>query len=88
MPVEWSARFKRDFYKLPTDIQDRVERLMTLLDGNREHPSLQLKRIQRLPGHWEARISCDLRVIMVIKGDLFILLGIGKHDILDTFKNN
>ncbi len=88
MPIEWTARFKRDFYKLPTGVQDRVERIVTLLDENREHPSLHLKRVKRLPGYWELRASQDLRILLSIKGDLYILSAIGKHEILDTFKNN
>lgn len=88
MPIEWTARFKRDYLKLPMNVQDRVERIITLLDENREHPSLHLKRLKRLPGYWELRVTKKLRVLLMIKDDLFTLAAIGTHDILDTFGKN
>lgn len=88
MPVEWSARFKGDFGKLSSAEQDRVERILTILDATREHPSLHLKRLKRQVGYWEVRVSRDLRVILTIRSDLYVLVAMGRHDILETFKNN
>jgi len=74
--------------RLPENVQKRVDRLILLLDDNRSHPSLHLKRIKRLPNHWEMRVSDDLRIILMIEDDTYTLLAIGRHEILDIFKNN
>jgi mRNA-degrading endonuclease YafQ of YafQ-DinJ toxin-antitoxin module len=88
MPVELSTRFIREFKKLPIETQHRVEKILALIDASREHPSPHLKRLRGLPGYWEARITSDVRVILIIEGDLYKVAAVGKHDILDNFQNN
>ena len=86
MPIEWTARFERDFDRLSPLLQDRVERVVTLLDERREHPSLHLKRLRRFPGFWELRVTDEHRILLIVKSDLFTLMAIGKHEILERFK--
>jgi len=83
MPVFWTPRFKRDWKKLPDRIKEKTKRAVILLEENRTHPSLRLKRLQRLPGYWELRVSDNWRIILTIEGDAYTFVTIGAHDIVD-----
>ena len=88
MPVRWTKRFTRDWKKLPITVRKKAQRVTLLLDSNREHPSLRLKRLKRLVGYWELRVDDDWRIIMMIEGDLYTFMAIGRHDMLDSFRGN
>jgi len=88
MPIRWSERFHREWKKLPPEIKTKTGRILLLLDSNREHPSLRLKKLQRLTGFWELRVDKEWRILLTIEGDIFVIAGIGKHDLLDSFNKN
>jgi mRNA-degrading endonuclease YafQ of YafQ-DinJ toxin-antitoxin module len=77
--------FRRDFKRLPSDLQDLAEKQFALLLKNPRHPSLQTKKMK---GKWgkmgvfEARVTRGYRFTFQIKGDAYLLRRIGPHDIL------
>jgi len=83
MPIRWTKRFAREWKKLTLEVRVKANRISLLLESNREHPSLRLKRLKRLPSYWELRIDADWRIIMMIEGDLFVFVAIGRPDLLE-----
>jgi len=75
--------FKRDWKKLSPAIHVKAEKALRLLITDRAHPSLQLKRLQRLPDYWEIRIDIQYSLISKIAGDTIVFVAIGAHEILD-----
>lgn len=79
-----TKRFKASFKKLPPALQDRALKQLDLLLTNPFHPSLHTKKIKGLRDKiFEARITKSYRLIFKIQEEQYILLDIGKHEILD-----
>lgn len=74
--------FKKDFQKLPREIQRRAEKQLRFLAQNPHHPSLQSKKMADPRNIWEGRITKSYRFTFQIEGDIYILRRIGPHDIL------
>ena len=85
MPIYWTPRFRRDWKKLPSELRQRAGRAARQLEADRSHPSLRLKKLQRLPGYYELRVDEDYRIILTIEGDTFTFITIGRHDVLDRY---
>lgn len=72
--------FKKDYKKLPLNIQKQTDKKITFLITNFYHPSLRVKRIQGTKDIWEGRITKSIRFTFQTIGDTYILRRIGKHD--------
>ncbi len=57
MKIRRTRRFKKDYQKLSTDIQERTDKKLRLLLLDRRHPSLRVHRVRGVPGY--LRIECD-----------------------------
>ncbi len=77
-----TTRFKKDFQRLPPDLQARAAKALELFAGNPRHPSLQVKKMEGAPGIWELRISDNYRVTFQRFPDGVLLRRIGTHNIL------
>ena len=84
MQLIQTAHFKRDYKKLPASIQKRTDEKLKLLVQNVSHPSLRVKRVQKYKGVFEGSITRDYRFFFQITTEGYILLRIGKHDILEN----
>jgi len=67
---------------LPQPIQEAADKQLGVLLSKPDHPSLNRKKMQGLPGIWEARVTKAYRFTFQVEGDLYILRNIGTHDIL------
>ena len=85
MPIRWTKRFARNWKILPPEIKSKAGRVALLIDSNRQHPSLRVKRLQSHSGYWELRVDDDWRIILKIEGNVFIFVTIGRHDVLEKF---
>ena len=76
-----ASSFRRDYRKLPSQIQLSLEKALALLFVNPRHPSLQSRK---LPGTdiWYARIDRGYRFTFQYDGDTMILRRAGTHAIL------
>lgn len=74
--------FKRDYKKLPSDIQTQTDIKLKLFVKNIAHPSLRVKRVQKYKGVFEASVTANYRFFFQITPDSYTLLRIGKHDLL------
>lgn len=74
--------FDNDYARLPTPIQKRVDKKLTLFVQNPRHPSLRVKKMEGHEDIWEGRISDDYRFTFRIVGETYWLRHVGPHDIL------
>ncbi len=80
-----TEKFKKDFKKIPYNLRERTFEKLRILVKNPNHPSLRVKKVKRYKNIFEASITKDYRLLFQIESDGYILLRIGKHDII---KNN
>jgi len=78
-------RFKKDYQKLPFEIQQRADQKLRLLLRDPRYPSLRVHKIRGVEGLWEFSVTMNYRVIFEIEGEYYVLLGVGPHSIVDQF---
>ena len=82
MKLLFTERFRRDYLRLPSNIQDQVDQKPDLLLANSRHPSLQVKKMQGTAGIWELRVTQGYRLTFQIEKSGYLLRKVGTHDIL------
>ena len=80
---QFSKRFKKEFKKLPQNIQKSFYEKLSLLLQNMLHPSLRVKRIQGTKNRWEGSVTMKYRFTFELIEDTIIFRAIGTHDILN-----
>ena len=78
-----TERFKRDFKRLPREIQTRTAKALALFLSNPRHPSLHVKRMEGAPSIWELQVSQNCRLTFQFEQESILLRRIGTHDILN-----
>jgi len=79
-----TAKFKKQFKRLPQRIRKTAKKQLGLLLSNPDHPSLNIKKMQDPRDIWECRITHSYRFTFQVEGETYILRNIGTHDILNT----
>ena len=82
MKLLLTKTFIRDYRKLPQRIQKTADKQLELLLTNRNHPSLNIKKMQDPRNIWEGRVTESYRFTFQIKEETYIMRKIGTHDIL------
>ncbi|MAG28933.1 hypothetical protein CL632_02205 [bacterium] len=82
MTIIKGPRFKKEFAKLPKQIQKRAEKQFTPFVQNPIHPSLQTKKTEGWKDVWEGRITKGYRFSFTHDGNTYTLRRIDPHDIL------
>ncbi|MBI4358640.1 MAG: type II toxin-antitoxin system RelE/ParE family toxin [Candidatus Omnitrophica bacterium] len=77
-----TKRFKKDFRRLPHEIQDRTAKVFELFRSNPRHPSLHVKKMEGTQDIWELRVSDNYRITFQFVQEGVLLRRIGTHDIL------
>ena len=80
---QFSKRFKKEFKKLPQNIQKSFYEKLSLLLQNILHPSLRVRRIQGTKNRWEGSVTMKYRFTFELIEDTIIFRAIGTHDILN-----
>ena len=83
MKIRRTNRFKKDYQKLPSDIQQVVDQKLVFLLRDLHHPSLRVHKLRGVKGLWEFSVTMNYRVIFEIEGAYYVLLGVGPHRIVD-----
>lgn len=83
MELIQTTHFKRDYKKLPASIQKRTDEKLKFLVQNVSHPSLRVKKVQEYKGVFEGSVTKNYRFFFQITTEGYILLRVGKHDILE-----
>ncbi len=81
MKFFYTSSFKKDFHRLPKEIQVLVEQKLVLFLDNPRHPSVMAKKIEGTDYIWEGRITRNYRFTFQIENDLCVLRRVGLHDI-------
>ncbi len=82
MKIYFTKSFKKDYKKLPANIQKSVDKQMRWLLENPDHPSLNLKKMQDPRDIWEIRVTRGYRLTLKIEDETYILRRVGTHDLL------
>jgi mRNA-degrading endonuclease RelE of RelBE toxin-antitoxin system len=81
--------FRRDFAKLPKDVQQRARAAYKRFATDPTHPGLQFKRLQTPLPLWSVRVTDNYRAIGVgAKDDEIVWVFIGTHAEYDRFLAN
>ncbi|MFO7951352.1 MAG: cytotoxin [Bacillota bacterium] len=78
-----TSRFKKARENLTVTEQKQVIKTVALLQRNPRHPGLNSKKIKGKTGIMECRVNQDLRILWQYRGDLIVLLAVGRHDIVE-----
>ena len=84
MKLFFTKTFVRDYRKLPSDIQETVDKQLWLLLSNPRHPSLNIKKMNDPRQIWEGRVTSSYRFTFHMENDTYVLRKVGTHD---TLKN-
>jgi mRNA-degrading endonuclease RelE of RelBE toxin-antitoxin system len=82
MRIRRTERFRKDFRRLPSDIQERFEKMLELFLADPRHLSLRVKKMEGAAGIWEFRVSDSYRVTCERDPDGLLLRRVGAHDVL------
>lgn len=77
-----TERFKKDFKRLPTEIQDRVGKALELFVSHPRHPSLHAKKMEGAPDIWELRVTDSYRITFQFVQEGVLLRRVGTHNVL------
>ena len=80
---QFSKQFKKEYHKLPKEIQKTFDEKLSLFLKNPSHPSLRVKQIQGTKNRWEGSITMKYRFTFQFLEDGLIFRTIGTHDILN-----
>ena len=79
---QFSRRFKKEFNKLPKEIQKAFDEKLSLFLKQTSHPSLRVKRIQGTKDRWEGSVTMKYRFTFEFSEGILIFRVIGTHDII------
>lgn len=77
--LSFTPKFRKQYKKLPLNIQNKFTKQLKLLEENYRHPSLQTKKMGDAD-YFEARIDLHYRFRFEITEDGLNLITIGPHD--------
>jgi mRNA-degrading endonuclease RelE of RelBE toxin-antitoxin system len=80
---QFTKKFKKEYQKLPREIQDNFDKKLSLLLDDILHPSLRIKKVQGTESRWEGSITMKYRFTFDLHGSKAIFRTIGTHDILN-----
>ena len=79
---QFSQRFKKEYNKLPKEIQKAFDEKLSLFLKQTSHPSLRVKRIQGTKNRWEGSVTMKYRFTFEFSEGILIFRAIGTHDII------
>ena len=77
-----TERFKKDFKRLPADIQGRIGKALELFVAYSRHPSLHVKKMEGTPDIWELRVTDNYRMTFQFVQEGALLRRVGTHNVL------
>ncbi len=80
---QFSKRFKKEYQKLPKEIQKAFDEKLSVFLKNPSHPSLRVKLIQGTKNRWEGSITMKYRFTFQFIETELVFRAIGTYDILN-----
>ena len=81
-------RFRRDFARLPRDIQQRARNAYRRFQADPTHPGLQFKPLHASVPLWSIRVTDSYRAVGVRSNDEIVWFFIGTHAEYDRMLAN
>lgn len=79
-----TERLKGDYKSLPSEIQKKLKKQIRFLAEDPKHRSLQIHRIEGTR-YWEFYVDMAYRCIFRQDGNVYYLLAVGPHKVIDEF---
>jgi mRNA-degrading endonuclease RelE of RelBE toxin-antitoxin system len=79
MNIRFSARARRDFADLPSNLKARARKQLDLLSGNLRHPSIQAKKYDQSNDVWQGRVNRDYRFYFQIVEEDYVIIRTIPH---------
>lgn len=79
MKAAFTARFQKQYQRLPDARQAKFDKQLSFLLSNLRHPSLRAKKYDEAKDIWQARVDDDYRFYFLIDGETYLLLSIIPH---------
>ncbi|MCI0335804.1 MAG: hypothetical protein L0228_21565 [Planctomycetes bacterium] len=73
------SSFRRDFARLPRDVQRRARNAYRRFQADPSHPSLQFKRLHTQLPLWSVRVTDTYRAVGARRDDSIVWFFIGTH---------
>ena len=81
MKIRRTESFLKDYRRLPAEVKSRVEKQLSYLIENPQHPSLKVKKLKGTD-KYEIRVSRGYRLTFRYIDQVLELRRVGTHDIL------
>jgi len=81
--IRSTKEFEKSFLELPKGIQSKLEKQIKHLRDNPKHPSLKM---HKLNDEWEFYVDLHYRCFFLREGNIYTLLVVGRHKIVDRHK--
>ena len=80
MPIEYSARFRSQYARLPLSLRIKLMKALRLLDSNFRHHGLRSHPVLGFEGIYEAYVDDKYRMTYERHGDILVMRNIDNHD--------
>ena len=80
MPVRFTERFAKQYQRLPRTVQNKVDKALSLLDGDFRHTGLRSHPLEGTGGVFEAYVDAKYRMTFERKSDVLIMRNVDNHD--------
>jgi addiction module RelE/StbE family toxin len=78
--IEFSKPFIKDYKKLPKVVQQNLDKKLSILLQNMQHPSLRVKKVMGYKDVWEGSITMNYRFFFRYSENKYVLLRVGTHN--------
>ena len=81
--IEYTETFRQTYRDLLEPVQKKVQKQLRFLSRDPSHRSLH---IHKLNDEWELYIDVHYRCLFQQKGDVYTLLAVGTHRLVDRYR--
>jgi len=78
--IVFTKPFIKDYKNLPKNIQQNLDRKISFLLQNIQHPSLRIRKVMGYEDVWEGSITMNYRFFFRRSEDKYVLLRVGIHN--------
>ncbi len=84
--ISFTENFKKNYKKLPRNIQKRFDEKLLLFEKDPAHPSLNIHRYRSELNVWEGYVNMKYRFTFTSTKEAYLFRNIGPHGIIDKGK--
>ncbi|MDO8530866.1 MAG: hypothetical protein Q7T26_01665 [Dehalococcoidia bacterium] len=83
MPIQFTEQFVKQYARLPTSVQRKVDKALSLLEKDFRHPGLRSHPVEEAEGIFEAYVDAKYRMTFERRGNAFVLRNVDNHNGLE-----